>query len=72
MCCSNSLKPIKEQFKNLHLSILKLIIFFVTECILMTTSIFFGIIGADTTSSISLVAMTLLIVFFPIAKNKET
>ena len=67
----DSTRPIKEQLKNVHISIPRTIILLMTEIILMTSATFLGIIGAYTICSFLMLGMFLLYIFFPIAMHKN-
>lgn len=67
----DSTRPIKEQLKNVHISIPRAIILLMTEIVLMTAATFLGIIGAYTICSFLLLGMFLLLIFCPIAKHKN-
>lgn len=67
----DSSRPIKEQLKNVHISIPRVIILLMTEIILMTTATLLGVIGAYTICSFMMLGMILLLLFFPIAKHKN-
>lgn len=67
----DSSRPIKEQLKNVHISIPRVIILLMTEIVLMTSATLLGIIGAYTVCSFLLLGMLLLYLFFPIAKHTD-
>ena len=67
----DSSRPIKEQLKNVHISIPRVIILLMTEIVLMTAATFLGIIGAYTICSFMMLGMLLLLIFFPLAKHKD-
>ena len=67
----DSSRTIKEQLKNVHISIPRVIILLMTEIVLITAATFLGIIGAYTICSFMILGMILLLLFFPIAKHKN-
>ena len=67
----DSSRTIKEQLKNVHISIPRVIILLMTEIVLITAATFLGIIGAYTICSFMILGMILLLLLFPIAKHKN-